>query len=129
MASNSKKKTRAIKRIRLSTKANGDLNTNPSFSGIQSDNNSLSAFPSSKSDFSLDAASAPESYEFKTFEGTRTLQENMTTTWFSSEGEFKFSRTLKSESNEFDPDGADSGVFVAVYRDNRGGLSVEVISF
>lgn len=125
--SNNKEVT-ALRRITLSTKDSGDLNTNPSFSAIQFDGSSLSSYPTSKGDFTLAGTSSPESYQQETNVGRKSFTEDLFISWYASSGEFLFNRTETSERNEYDPKG-NSGVFVAVFRDNRGGLATQIISF
>lgn len=119
----SSKNIKTFKRISLSTKASG-LNTNQSFSAIQNDDANLTVFPSSIANLSISSPDVGQAYQVEGSNGIANLTETMTVSWFSNVGEFKYSRTNKDESVEFDPQGETSGVFVAVYRDNRGGVKV-----
>lgn len=118
---NSKKLT-SIKRISLTTKTT--LNSNPTATDIFSNGNTLSSFPGSKVNLSLEGASAPETYDYQGASGVEALSEKMTISWFSNVGEMKYSRTDREESVSFDPQGNGEGVIVGVYRDNRGGVAI-----
>ena len=122
--SDSTKTIKTFKRISLTSKSSG-LNTNPTIGGlIQSNSSYLTSFPTTTSNISLDSPSDGEAYQIEASTGLTNLNETMTISWFSNVGEFKFSRTDKDETVEFDPQGETAGVFVAVYRDNRGGVVV-----
>ncbi len=118
----------SLKRIKLSTKAVGELNTNPNFTDIQLNNSTLSSYPTSKGRIGISSPSSAQSYTIQTNVGQKTFQEEMYISWYSSTGEFKFNRTDPGEENEFIPSGS-TGVFIAVYRDGRGGISTYQISF
>lgn len=125
---NSSQKIKTFKRISLTTKGGADLNANPTAGNIQANGANITSFPSGKVDIKLDSPSDPEAYQIEASSGLTNLTESMTVTWFSNVGEFKFSRTDKDESVEFDPKSATSGVFVAVYRDNRGGVVIKRVT-
>jgi hypothetical protein len=118
----------SLKRIKLSTKVGGQLNTNPTFGTIQGNNTNLTSYPSSKSNFSLSTPSSPESYELETNVGLKSFSEDMFVSWYSSSGKYEFNRTDIGENNQFTPSGV-TGVFVAVYRDGRGGVTSTIVSF
>jgi hypothetical protein len=120
--------TKAIKRIRLSTKAPGDLNTNPSMGVIQSNGVALAAYPTSEAKFSVASLSAPQTYPQETDIGLQTLTENVFVSWYASTGEYLFNRTDPGEDNTFTPSGS-TGVFVAIYRDGRGGLAYQINAY
>jgi len=126
--STTQKNVQALRRIKLSTKASGDLNTNPSFGGILFNNSTLSAYPSSEGDFLLSGTSSAQTYSKMTNIGSKTFSENMFISWYSSTGEFLYNRTDIGEKNTFTPSGT-TGVFVAVYRDGRGGVFSRIESF
>lgn len=117
-----------LKRIKLSTKASGDLNTNPTVGAIQFNGVDIAAFPASEGKITVSNLSAAESYSNQTNVGLRTFTENMYVSWYSSAGEFLFNRTDIGEENTYTPSGTD-GVFVAVYRDGRGGIATIIESF
>ncbi len=126
--SNNGKEVTALKRIRLTSKAGGDLNTNPTFGGMLFNNSAILAYPTSEGDFLLSSTSAPQTYSQITNVGTKTFSEDMFISWYASSGEFLSNRTDVGEKSTFDPKGS-SGIFVAVYRDGRGGVSFDVESF
>ena len=120
--------TKAIKRIRLSTKPSIDLNTNPSFASIQFNQSNLSSFPVEVGNMSLSGTSSAESYSLETNVGLKSFTEEMTISWYASDGTFLFNRRNKSEENQYTPEGS-SGVFIAVYRDGRGGVFSQILNF
>jgi len=114
-------KITALKKIKLSSKAIGDLNTNPSFADILFNGSPLGSYPTAEGKLLLNTASAAQSYTQITNVGTKTFSEDMFISWYSTSGEYLFNRTDVGEENTFTPEGT-SGVFVAVYRDSRGGI-------
>jgi hypothetical protein len=118
----------AIKRIKISSKAGGELNTNPTFGGILFNDLPLGSYPASEGNITVATPSAAQTYTKITNVGSKTFTENMYISWFSSAGEFLFNRTDNDETNKFTPKGS-SGVFVAVYRDGRGGVTTNIVSF
>jgi hypothetical protein len=125
---NNGNKITALKKIKLSSKATGDLNTNPSFTNILFNGSALSSYPTTEGKLLLDSASAAQSYSQVTNVGTKTFNEDMFISWYSNTGEYLFNRTDVGEENTFTPEGT-SGVFVAVYRDSRGGIFSIVRSY
>lgn len=119
---------KAFKRIKLSTKAGGDLNTNPTFTNITFNGSAIAAYPTSKGNFDISGASSAQSYDLQTNIGVRSFSERMYVSWFSSTGEFLFNRTDVGENNQFTPSGT-TGVFVAIYRDGRGGVASQIVSY
>jgi hypothetical protein len=121
---------KSFRRIRISSKAGGDLNTNPTIGGtIQQNGVNVTAYPTTKGDFLLDGVSSPQSYQLLSYTGTQTLSEVMKIAWFSNNGSLQFARTDVDEKNEFDPGSSTTGVLVAVYRDDRGGVAYELLSY
>mgnify|MGYP001578994789 CR=1 FL=1 len=125
---NNTNKITALKKIKLSSKASGDLNTNPSFGNILFNGAALSSYPAVEGKLLLDSASAAQTFSQITNVGTKAFTEDMFISWYSSTGEYLFNRTDVGEENTFTPDGT-SGVFVAVYRDSRGGIFSIVRSY
>lgn len=121
-------KTTGLKRIRLSTKSAGELNTNPTLGAIQFDGVDIAAFPSKEGVIKVSNLSAAQTYSNQTNVGLRTFSENMYVSWYASTGEFLFNRTDIGEDNTYTPSGT-SGVFVAVYRDGRGGVVTVLNNF
>lgn len=126
--STNSKSISAIKRIKLSTKAGGDLNTNPTIGSIQFNSSNLAAYPASEGTITLASPSAAQSYSLQTNIGLKSFSEKMYISWYSNTGEFLFNRTDIGENNTFTPEGT-TGVFVAVYRDGRGGVVTTQVSF
>jgi hypothetical protein len=125
---NSEANIESLKRIKISSKAPGDLNLNPTFTGILFNKSPMSSYPITKGDLTISSPSVAETYTKITNIGTKSFNENMYISWFSSTGEFLFNRTDVDEDNEFKPKGS-SGVFVAVFRDGRGGVNSILVSF
>jgi len=119
---------KVLKRVKLSTKAGGDLNTNPTLGNIQYNNSNLSAYPTTKGDMTVSSLSAPQSYQLQTNVGLKSFSEDMFVSWYASTGEYLFNRTDRDEKNTFTPSGS-TGVFVVVYRDGRGGVTSSIESF
>jgi hypothetical protein len=118
----------SLKRVKLSSKADADLNVNPSFTTIQTNNTNLTSYPTGKVNISISNPSNSESFDRQTNIGLKSFDEDMFISWYSSTGKFQFNRTDIGEDNEFKPSGS-TGVFVAIYRDGRGGVASEVIVF
>lgn len=125
---NSAANAQAIKRIRLSSKSNSELNINPSFGGISFEGSPLVSYPGQVGEMILSSLSSAQVYSKITNIGLKTFTEDMYISWYSSTGEFLFNRTDPQEVNTFTPK-ENSGVFVAVYRDARGGIASQIISF
>jgi hypothetical protein len=122
------KSTRALKRIKITTKAPGELNSNPSFTNIQFNGGNLVAFPGVKGNMGIAGYSAAQNYSLQTNVGLKALTESTFVSWYSSKGKFLFSRTEANITNEYEPSGS-TGVFVGVYRDGRGGIATQLVSF
>jgi len=118
----------AIKMIKLSTKTSAQLNTNPTTGNIQFKGADLTSYPSSEGDMSVSNLSSSENYDLDTDIGIQTKSENMFVSWYSSTGKFLFNRSKFGEKNTFTPDG-NTGVFVIIYRDSRGGVTSNLTSF
>ena len=125
---NSENSIEALKRIRLTSKTNSDLNLNPSFGGIIFNGSALASYPVAEGIIALSSPSISEAYSRITNIGLKNFTEDMYISWYSSSGEFLFNRTDVGEDNLFDPSGT-NGVFVAVYRDGRGGVFTSIVSF
>jgi hypothetical protein len=123
----SEAKIEVLKRIRLTSKTSG-LNINPSFGSITFNNSALLAYPTAEGDITISSPSAAETYSRITNVGLKSFSEEMYISWYSSSGEYLFNRTDVGEDNTFTPEGS-TGVFVAVYRDGRGGVYSQVVSF
>ncbi len=123
----------AFKRAIISTRAAGQKNQNPVVPEILSNGTSFTsnAYPSGQT-LQISpkiSAGSTETYQVMKNDGTlETKTEELTTTWFITEGSFKYYRSLGTEADEYKA--ADSlttgrdGFIVAVTRDGRGGVSV-----
>jgi hypothetical protein len=85
--------TKAIKRIKLSTKPTPELNVNPSMGAIQFEGASLTTYPDRKGEMSVSSLSSSENYNEITNVGLKAFSEKMYVSWFSSSGEFLYDRT------------------------------------
>lgn len=122
--------TETIKRISVTSKEDG-LNNNPSFAGFQTspDSQPVGTLPSQPADFSLSMPSTAESYRQQLIGGPiETLTEVLTVSWFTTGGSWENSRTEAGGINEFDPEDSTGVTIVAVLRDDRGGLSVQILN-
>lgn len=121
----------AIKRIVVSTKSNTDRNTNPTATEINANSTSLTSFPTSGV-FNLKitlASGSNQSYPVLKDDGSQEIRsEDVTTTWFITDGSLKYFRTTNDDTNEYTaPDSlpTDRKAFlISISRDSRGGVSV-----
>ncbi|MBL7716132.1 MAG: hypothetical protein JNL01_11770 [Bdellovibrionales bacterium] len=117
----------AFKRIVLTTRTAGDVNTNPTFTDILADGATLAALPTAKTSLSASFSGMQGSYPALRNDGSSTtLTEEATITWFFSDGEYERFRTTSTlTTNEWTPPtSAPAGrgvVVVGVIRDGRGG--------
>lgn len=130
LTNNRQETLRTIKRIVVSESAKTAKNTNPSVTQVFSNGVAMTTLPlNTKINLSTDlAASAAESYLVKNRDGTQTsLSENVSVTWFITDGKTKFFRSEIAKTNEYttpteNPTGRAS-YLIAVAKDDRGGLS------
>ena len=120
--------TQGFKRIRISAKPTAELNQNPTIGAIQFAGAELTSYPSSEGVVEVASLSPAETYTEQTNVGLRSFTEKRFVSWYSSSGEFLFNRTDPGEANTFTPSGS-TGVFVAIYRDGRGGVATTLVSF
>lgn len=126
----------SFKRIIVSNKSASDKNTNPTISNILSQGIALTnnTFPISgkytlQTEFS---ASTLQSFPYKLAdESIETRQEEITTTWFITDGSLKYFRSTNEDSNEFTaPDSLPltrKSFLISVSRDSRGGVAIKRI--
>jgi hypothetical protein len=122
---------KSVKRIIVSETSKTPKNLNPATSqvfagGVAMVSLSLSSKLSLSTDLSLTSA---ENYNLKNLKGELVNQvENLTTTWFVTDGETKFYRSNGVSTNEFTaPDQAPANrsfYLLAISRDDRGGVSL-----
>lgn len=125
---------KSFKRIIVSTRPSGEKNHNPSTtailnSGAAFSGNTLPAGQALTISPQL-GSPAGEAYTYKLADGSlKSRQEELSTTWFISDGELKYYRTIGAETNQWTapgtaPVGRDV-YLLAVTRDGRGGLSFQ----
>lgn len=131
----------AIKRLSVVASSKTSLNTNPGstgtldilFNGVSSA--SLTSLPSSAQTLKLSFTSSDqESYQYIKSDGTTvTRLEQLTTTWFISDGEDKTYRTVNDAESSWTPPGSApsgrSSVVVGITRDDRGGVAMSKKEF
>ncbi|MBC7752664.1 MAG: hypothetical protein H7Z71_00395 [Moraxellaceae bacterium] len=121
----------AIKRISVSESTKSNKNLNPTFSDIFSDGVSMLNLPVGllvhlSNNLNLSSA---ENYAIKDAQGgLKNYTEELTVTWFITDGKTKYYRSLVGGLNEYTGPGAApvgrSAYILAVARDNRGGVFV-----
>lgn len=118
----------SYKRIVVSTRS--IKNTNPVIADIVNDGVGYNSLLYGQGvALNLSISSGPETFYFMNSDGTiAEEQEDLTFTWFISDGEIKASRTVQGESNEYTnpgeiPQGRDAFIIVTA-RDNRGGNNI-----
>ena len=129
--SSSGKDVTAIKRISVSEATKTNKNLNPTFSDIFSDGVSMLNLPVGllvhlSNNLNLSSA---ENYAIKDAQGgLKNYTEELTVTWFITDGKTKYYRSLVGGLNEYTGPGAApvgrSAYILAVARDNRGGVFV-----
>ena len=126
----------SVKRILVSNKTRADQNTNPVISELQSNGAALgnNDFPTSGK-FGINILFSSESfqtYTLKKEDGTlQSRTEDLTTTWFITDGSLKYFRSTNQESNVFTaPDAISSSrksFLISISRDSRGGVTFKRI--
>jgi hypothetical protein len=115
---------KAFKRLPVTTRAT--KNMNPTLGNILIDGNTFAAYPND-GDFSLSSTSSEESYQFQSADGSLATQvEDLNVAWYVSDGEINFPVTTKSGTTRFKKGDKSSLVVVAVIRDGRGGMAVQI---
>ena len=126
---------RAFKRIVVSESGKAAKNNNPVVTNLLSSGAVVGALPGGEVDLSISyPGSSVEAYSIKTDDLTlQSAQEQLLTTWFITDGELEFYRTLNADKTAYTPPGAPpsgrSALLVGVTRDGRGGVSVAVHSY
>ncbi|MCE3010940.1 MAG: hypothetical protein LW875_10045, partial [Proteobacteria bacterium] len=125
---------KSFRRIVVSTKT--PKNQNPSSVSVLSNGSVFTSYPLNSSvNLSISIAGVgAESFSEQLSDGSfRARSEEITTTWFISDGEMKFFRTLSGDVNQFTgPSALPSGrkaYVIAVTRDGRGGVAVTQRAF
>ncbi|RYZ73551.1 MAG: hypothetical protein EOP09_01725 [Proteobacteria bacterium] len=110
-------------------------NANPVLTEIQFDGVSEAgaSAPQTKTTLkSVVPAGSTETYSYQTTLGSLSQRsEELLVTWYASQGELLRTRTETEETNEYTPNatpGSSSTTFVAVLRDDRGGLAIRIVT-
>jgi hypothetical protein len=123
-------------RVFVSTIAKPQKNQNPSIDSLDLNDSPVSGsipMPASDSNFRVvSPAGSSETYQVMQYDGSfLTRAEDILNTWFVSDGEFDYSRTLGSAENKWAPPESkpsDRGmVILVVTRDGRGGSAFQKI--
>jgi hypothetical protein len=123
-------------RVFVSTTSKTQKNQNPSIASVDLNDSSIPdtiPMPASDSNFrAISPESSSETYQVMQFDGSfLTRTEEMLNTWFVSNGEFDFSRTIGSIENHWTPPGSKPSsrgvVILVVTRDGRGGSAFQKI--
>ena len=118
----------AFKRITATNR--GSLNSNPSGSSILLNGAAIASFPNV--DDQLRATSSnPENFNYQTSDGAiESRTEKMQVAWYVSEGELENSKSDVDEAVKFTGiAGPGPKLVIAVIRDERGGVDVELKSY
>ncbi len=125
-----------VKRILVSNKTSAEQNTNPVVTQLQSNGVALgnNDFPTSGK-FSINilfSADSFQTYILKKEDGTpQSRSEELTTTWFITDGSLKYFRSSNQESNVYTaPDAVSSthkSFLISISRDSRGGVTYKRI--
>lgn len=117
--------TSSFRRIIVTSRST--LNTNvsiTSIAGLSGAGTPGSGFPASETDLTPSLGSTADSYTVISSTGeTLTRTEKLTVSWFTTDGEFEFSRTDGSNSNKWTPPTGGTPRGLAILRDDRGGMS------
>jgi hypothetical protein len=120
---------RVFRRIKVSGATKTTKNTNPSISGITTDAGvAVTTLPAAETTLLVTApASAAESYtELNSDGSTETRTENLTVSWFASEGLPENATVALARGNKYTPASTTtySPFLIAVLRDERGGVAI-----
>jgi hypothetical protein len=119
---------KSFKRLRATTRTT--KNQNPTLGNILHNSSAFTTYPETGT-FSLSSYSSKENFTFQDRNGNfSTLSEENSVSWYVSDGEVNFSSADPSASVKFtSPVAANREselVVVAVIRDARGGMSIEI---
>lgn len=123
-------------RVFVSTTAKTQKNQNPSIASVDLNDSPLPTtipMPTSGSNLrAVSTAGSAETYPFMNNDGTFLIRtEEMLNTWFVSDGEFDYSRTIGSTENLWTPPASKPSnrgmVILVVMRDGRGGTAFQKI--
>ncbi len=125
-----------IKRILVSNKTSGEKNLNPVVDQLQSNGVALG-----NNDFPLNAkvtlsmlfnTNSFQVYTLKKYDGSaETKSEELTTTWFITDGSLKYFRSSNQDTNEYEAPSAvpttRKSFLISISRDSRGGATYKRI--
>ncbi len=123
---------RSFRRILVSETGKAGKNNNPQTTGILANGAALTTLPAGQVELSVSyPAGSVESYSAKKSDGSlASATESLTTTWFRTDGELKFYRTVTTDTSTYTPPAAApagrQALIVGVTRDDRGGVTVLV---
>lgn len=118
----------AFKRITATNR--GSLNSNPSGSSILLNGAAIASFPNVDDQLRA-TSSTPENFNYQTSDGAiESRTEKMQVAWYVSEGELENSKSDVDEAVKFTGiAGPGPKLVIAVIRDERGGVDVELKSY
>lgn len=125
----------AFKRIVVSLPSKATKNRNPQLSDLLANGSSLATFPTGQTRLSASyPSSSIENYDTKKADlSLAAATEELLTTWFISDGELEYFRTVNATTTLYkSPGSAPIGrqpLIVGVTRDDRGGVTVIVREF
>jgi hypothetical protein len=126
----------AFKRIIVTDPSKTAKNKNPAISNVTANGAPLApsnTYSAAGQDLMPFFSAGAETYQLMNADGSFTTQtENLTTTWFYTDGTMKFQRTFDADMNHWDPTpkGAGRGsALVVVTHDGRGGEDYQVFQF
>lgn len=117
---------KTFKRLRVTSKST--KNNNPTLGNILFNGNNFTTYPN-EGDFRLSTTSGEETFQIQSSNGSiSSVTEEMNVAWYVSDGEINFPVTTKNGTTKFKPKEPKSNslVVVAVLRDNRGGMAVQI---
>ena len=119
---------RSFRRIIVTSRTGAELNGPVSITSITG----LVAgtpltFPTEKSDLTPVLASSADSYTVVSSTGaTLSRTEKLTASWYTTDGEFEFSRTDGDSSNSWTPPDSGAPLGLVILRDDRGAVSLPI---
>ncbi len=122
----------SFKRIVVSENTKTTKNLNPQTTDLLADGASVAAFPAGEVALSVSyPGSSVETYDTKKSDNSlQVATEELLTTWFITDGELEYFRTVNTATTKFDPLGPAPGgrqpLIIGVTRDDRGGVTVIV---
>lgn len=127
--------TTAIKRIMISDSGKTIKNKNPAIASVTANGAALSAtqaYSTSSLDLGIALSTGAETYQTMDPSGTLSSHsENVTTTWYFTDGEMKHQRTVGADSNHWDASKPSSRAtaLIVVVTDGRGGEDYSIFEF